>query len=403
MASFNYTPISIANAYSYNASMKFVFADKEIYDISSENIMSIVIDSDYKDSNMPIIFITANIKDGLLDKIVQEQDSSIVIFDLKKCIINSDMEFYTDYISGKFIYMISDDINKDTGLDNDDVDNDYDTITIGLLKLDHVNKNKRDINCVINGKLSSALYYVTNHLPILIEPPKNNITLKDQFIPPINSVSKALMYLNNICAFYTTKYRFFIDFDCSYLISSSGRAVQKQGESITTVMINLKNSIQEGTKEGGMWVDQKESMHVVEIDGSDAELFDNHAAAKSFTKINATDVNGHKSNVVLNYSDSLGPVKSKSKNIRLHNNNTGLLSNISSKLESERIQLMVQKTDTDSSVFTMNKEYMVRAKEIYDTDRYDGRYILIRKRELYIKNGNSLRMNVMLLLEKSPV
>ena len=76
-----------------------------------------------------------------------------------------------DYISDSFIYFISDDINKEDGLEDDDVDNEYDTVTIGLLSLDHVNKNKRDINCVVNGKLSSVMYYVTNHLPILIEPP----------------------------------------------------------------------------------------------------------------------------------------------------------------------------------------------------------------------------------------
>lgn len=399
-----YTSLTTANSYGYQASLKFVFADGEIYNLTAENVMSIVIDSDYIGNNMPMVFLTVHAEDGLLDKIVQEQDTAVAIFDLKKKIFNNDMEgYFTDYISGRFIYIISDDLNKDIGLDDDDVENDYDTFTIGLLNLDHVNKNKRDVNCVVNGKMSSVLYYLTSHLPILIEPIKNNITLTNQFIPPMNSLSKALAYLNNISVFYPTKYRFFIDFDCSYLISSSGKPIQKQGESVTTVMIRLKNSIQEGTKEGGMWVDTKESMYVVEIDGSDVELYDNHVAPRSYTKINATDTSGTKSNTTLSYSDSLGSVKAKSRNIRIYNDNSGMLSNISSGLESGKIQMMIQKTDTDSSIFTINKEYMVRAEEIYDTDRYDGRYILVRKRELYIKNGDNMRMNVMLLLEKAPV
>lgn len=399
-----YTSLTTANSYGYQASLKFVFADGEIYNLTAENVMSIVIDSDYIGNNMPMVFLTVHAEDGLLDKIVQEQDTAVAIFDLKKKIFNNDMEgYFTDYISGRFIYIISDDLNKDIGLDDDDVDNDYDSFTIGLLNLDHVNKNKRDVNCVVNGKMSSVLYYLTSHLPILIEPIKNNITLSNQFIPPMNSLSKALAYLNNISVFYPTKYRFFIDFDCSYLISSSGKPVQKQGESVTTVMVRLKNSIQEGTKEGGMWVDTKESMYVVEIDGSDVELYDNHVAPRSYTKINATDASGTKSNTTLSYSDSLGSVKAKSRNIRIHNDNSGMLTNISSGLESGKIQMMIQKTDTDSSIFTINKEYMVHAEEIYDTDRYDGRYILVRKRELYIKNGDNMRMNVMLLLEKAPV
>lgn len=401
-----YESLSSANSYGYQASLKFVFMDGEIYNLTSDNVMSIVIDSDYIGNNMPMVFVTVHTEDGLLDKIVQEQDTAIAIFDLKKSISNNSMNgFFTDYISGKFIYIISDDLNKDDimGFDNDDVENDYDTFTIGLLNLDHVNKNKRDVNCVVNGKLSSVLYYLTSHLPILIEPPKNNVTLTNQFIPPMNSISKALAYLNNISVFYSTKYRFFIDFDCSYLISSSGKAVQKQGESVTTVMVKLKNSIQEGIKEGGMWVDSRESMYVVEIDGSDVELYDNHIAPRSYTKINATDTSGTKSNTILKYSDSLGSVKAKSRNIRILNNNSGMLSNISTGLESGKVQLMIQKTDTDSSIFTINKEYKVHAEEIYGTDKYDGRYILIRKRELYIKNGDNMRMNVMLLLEKAPV
>ena len=399
-----YTSLTTANSYGYQASLKFVFADGEIYNLTAENIMSIVIDSDYINNNMPMVFLTLHTQDGLLDKIVQEQDTSIAIFDLKKKIFNNDMEgYFTDYISGKFIYIISEDSNKNIGLDNDDVDNDYDTFAIGLLNLDHVNKNKRDVNCVVDGKLSSVLYYLTSHLPILIEPIKNNITLINRFIPPMNSLSKALAYLNNLSVFYPTKYRFFIDFDCSYLISSSGKPVQKQGESVTTVMIKMKNSIQEGTKEGGMWIDTKESMYVVEVDGSDVELYDNHVAPRSYTKISATDASGSKSNTILSYSDSLGSVKSKNRNIRIHNDNSGMLSNISSGLESGKVQFMIQKTDTDSSIFTINKEYIVRAEEIYETDKYDGRYILVRKRELYIKNGDNMRMNVMLLLEKAPV
>lgn len=399
-----YASLITANSYGYQASLKFVFTDGEIYNLSSEYVMSIVIDSDYIGNNMPMVFVTIHTEDGLIDKIVQEQDTAVAIFDLKKKIVNNNMEgYFTDYISGKFIYIVSEDLNKDLGLDDDDVENDYDTFTIGLLNLDHVNKNKRDVNCVVNGKMSSVLYYLTSNHPILIEPIKNNINLQNQFIPPMNSLAKVLSYLNNISVFYPTKYRFFIDFDCSYLISSSGKAVQKQGESVTTVMVKLKNSIKEGTKEGGMWLDAKESMYVVEVDGADVELYDNHVAHRSYTKINATDTSGTKSNTTLNYSDSLGSVKAKSRNIRIYNNNSGMLSNISSGLESGKTQIMIQKTDTDSSIFTINKEYMIRAEEIYGTDKYDGRYILVRKRELYIKNGDSMRMNVMLLLEKAPV
>ena len=48
----------------------------------------------------------------------------------------------------------------------------------------------------------------------------------------------------------------------------------------------------------------------------------------------------------------------------------------------------------------MNKEYIVKADEVYNTEAYNGTYILSRKRELYIREDKNFSMNTMLLLEK---
>lgn len=387
--------------YKYQGELKFIFEDSEIYELFNENIVSIVIDSDYDVNNMPIIFITLSIPEKYKSKIVKEQDSAIIILDIRKTRNESDMDgFYTDYISDRFMYLISEDVDKNDSLPDDDVDNEYETITIGLLSIDHMNKNKRDINCVVNGKLSSVMYYVTSHLPIVIEPPTNNIELKNRFIPPMNSISKVLSYLNSVNVFYKTKYRFFIDFDCSYLISSSGKAVPKQDELASTVMINLKNGVEEGVKEGGMWIDYSGGMYIVDIDGADCELINNHTSAKSYSKITGTNTNGLMNKSNLEYINSMGSINYKTRNIRLSNNNDGLLDNVASDLTTGSVQLMIQKPDTDASVFSINKEYIVNGSDVYETNKYNGRYILVRKRELYIKNGNSMRMNVMLLLQR---
>ena len=64
------------------------------------------------------------------------------------------------------------------------------------------------------------------------------------------------------------------------------------------------------------------------------------------------------------------------------------------------IQLLIQKTDLDSSVITMNKEFIIKTDDVYDKDRYNGRYILTRKRELYLRQDENFVMNTMLLFEK---
>lgn len=394
------------NIYKYTASMKYTL-DGEIYYIDTMNIKSIVIDSDYADKNMPMIFITMSIDKKLIDRMVQNQDRGIVILEIKRCVANSDMpDLYTDYISDRFIYFISEDINKNSEADyegaNEDREDIYKLTTIGLLSQDHVNKNKKEINGVITGKLSAVMYYMTNHLPILIEPPTKNVQLTNKIIPPINSVSRALEFLNSISAFYNTQYRFFIDFDCSYLISSSGRPVMKQGEHIGTVLLTLKNSYDEGSKLQGMTINEAQSMYQVEIDGIDCDLADNHVADKSYSKIIATTTSGNKRNTTLSNRTKDSSVVQKTRTVRLLNDNSGLLDIMASSLDSSSIQLLVQKTDIDSSVMTVNKEYIIKADEVYNSEAYNGRYILTRKRELYIREDENFTMAVMLLFKKIP-
>lgn len=393
------------NIYKYSADMKFVLGSNDVSYIDSMNIKSIAIDSDYKNTNMPMIFITLSIDKRLIDKMVKYQGEGIIILTIARCVVNSDMpELYTDYINDKFIYFISEDINKNDIADYEGANSDREDIfkltTIGLLSLDHVNKNKKSVNGVISGKLSSIMYYLVSHLPVVIEPPDNNIELTNQFLPPINSVSKALNYINSIKVFYSTKYRFFIDFDVSYLISSSGKAVKKQGENINSVFIEIRNSYDQASKLQGMKINEAQSMYYIECDGIDCELSDNHILDKTFSKLSGTDTSGRHINTNLSNISKNSPLSLKTKSIRISNDNEGIVENIASSFDSSSIQLLVQKTDIDASVLTMNKEYIIKADDVYNTEEYNGHYILTRKRELYIREDEDFALNTMLLFEK---
>ena len=395
-----------SNIYKYTATMSFILG-QEVHDIDTMNIKSIAIDNDYKNANMPMIFVTVAINRKIIDKMVKNQDSGIIILDLQRAIINSDMpDLYSKYINDKFIYFISEDVNKTDEIDyeesNKDRDDLFKVVVLGLLSLDHVNKNKRDINGVVNGNLASVLYYLIGNQPVLIEPPKDNIDMHNKFIPPMNSISKTLKYLNSLNVFYQTPYRFFIDFDCAYLMSSSGKAVKKKGEDISTVFLILRNTFNEASKVQGMIIDEKQSMYQIECDGIDCELADNHISEKSYSTISAINASGSSTQGSLSNRTKDTIVESKNKSIRLANDNTGLLDNMISASDSSAIQLLVQKTDIDSSVLTMNKEYIIKADEVYKTEAYNGRYILTRKRELYIREDTNFVMNTMLLFEKIP-
>ena len=399
-----YYPIS--NIYKYTASLQYVL-DDNTYDIDNMNIKSIAIDNDYKKNNMPMIFITASISKKVIDLMIKNQDTGYMVFSLQRCVTNSDMpDLYTDYINDKFIYFIEVETNKSEEVDyannNADRDDIFKVINIGLLSMDHVNKNKKSINGIVNGKFSSVLYYVTSHLPILIEPVIENIDLKDTILPPMNSTAKMIEYLNSLNTLYTTQYRFFIDFDCSYLISSSGNKIERDGDDISTVYLVLRDTFDESSKIQGMVIDDEQHLYQIECDGIDCELADNHSTDKSFSKISATSTSGSNINANLSNRSENSIIVEKTRSIRISNDNSRLLDNLVSSTDTGSIQLMIQKTNIDSSILTINKEYIINANEVYKTDEYNGRYILARKRELYMREDENFVMNTMMILEKVP-
>lgn len=395
-----------ASIYKYTAILKYILGE-DVYIIDTMNIKSIAIDSNYKEMNMPMIFITASIDKNVIDLMVQNQESSVMILEVKKCITNSDMpDLYIDYIYDNFIYFIAEDINKNAEADyegeNEDRDDLYKLTTLGLLSLDHVNKNKKSLNVVLNGKLSSVLYYLTSHLPIVLEPPTNNVVLTNQFLPPMNSVAKSISYINSLNTLYSTPYRFFIDFYYTYLISSSGKFIKRKGEDIGTVFLTVKNSYDEGSKVQGMTTNEAQSMYQMEIDANDCELADNHVSDKSYSTVTATSTSGATADSTVTNKSEDSVIVDKTRSVRVSNDNFGLLDNMVSSLNASSIQLLVQKVDIDSEVLTVNKEYIIKADEVYNTEDYNGNYLLTRKRELYIREDEDFSINVMLLFEKVP-
>lgn len=401
----NTTTVMSSNTdlYKYTASATFIDGS-DVYDLETVNIRTIAIDYNYNDLNMPMIFMTLGIYKSLANKMIMKQDSAIFILNIKRAITNSDMpNLYSDYINDKFIYFITGDIDEGTLVElKEDAPDDDTTVTVGLLCQDHVNKNKKPVNGIIKGNLSSAMYYLTGHLPIVIEPPTSNIALENKIIPPLNSVAKSIEYLNSIHVLYNTPYRFFIDFDQAYLISSSGNGVKVRGDNINTVLITILHEDEYDAKIQGMTTNKSQELYDVLVSHKDCQLCDNTLSNKSFSKVTATNTSGNSTNAISATKSSSSNVASKTRTIRVSNDNDGLLQNIVTKMDQSAIQILVQKTDVDAAAFTMNREYIIRAEEAYNTDAYNGRYLLVRKRELYIRDDDTFTVNVMLLLEKVP-
>ena len=390
--------------YRYSADMSYLL-DGKLYTIETYNIKSICIDKDYIANNMPMIFITIGVYKSLANKMILNQDRGLFILDMKRCIYNSGSpDLYTKYINDKFIYFIAGDIDVDNSIEykEDEPDDDI-IVTIGLLSLDHVNKNKKQVNCIVDGKLSSIMYYLTSDLPILIEPPKRNIMMNGLVIPPMNSVAKSLEYLKSLHVFYDTPYRFFIDFDKSYLISSSGKSIKAKNETITTIIMNIYHWEDDPeSKIQGMNINKPRSVYQINLSSSNCELSDNNLSEKMFRNINAANTSGNKISGKLSHISAKSPIANKYRTIRVGNDNDGLLNHMIHNIDSSAVQIVVQKTDMDSDIFTINKEYHIDALNAYGTSIYNGRYLLVRKRELYVRDDDRFTMNVMLSFRQVP-
>ena len=70
---------------------------------------------------------------------------------------------------------------------------------------------------------------------------------------------------------------------------------------------------------------------------------------------------------------------------RVYNDNTRMIENLKHEMDSTSIVLQINKTELDGSLFTPNKEYMVRNYSTYKM--YDGRFMISFKKEVMVKDG----------------
>ena len=394
--------------YKYKASGYYVLG-KEKYTIDFTNVHSIVIDHDYDTNNMPLIFAILNLSSKIIDIIIKNKETGVFIFNIQKCVDNSDMpNLWKDYINDTFTYFLPNDINKTDSRDyenaNEGREDVYKEINIGLLSQTLVNNNKKTVNGVIecNNMASAVLYTIGTSRPIVMEPFENNPSFKYMMLPPRNSVAKSVQYLNQQNTFYNTQYRYYMDFDATYLLSSKGSGVLRKGDKINTVMVILRNDYDAASKLQGMTIDENNQYYKIEISGTNVEVGDNRVLSKQYTKVRTTNSSGDNSDLTLVNKTNESNFANKTKQVRAPNDNINLISNSE---KNSRLYISINKTDLDGSVFTINKEYMINADEVYKDCGYSGKYLLRRKRELYYKStGESadekFTLSVLLTFEK---
>ena len=286
-------------------------------------------------------------------------------------------------------------LNDDTK-ENEDA---YKNITIGLMKIDNINDNKKSFNTVLkNTTMINAVHYATSHMKMVIEKFDYNDTLRELILEPTQSVSKTIQYLNSVKVFYSTPYRFFIDFDCTYLLSSRGKHVPKKGEGLGVVLIVIRDPLDQQANTTGMITNKAQGNYQIDINALDSNIYIDRVTEKGYTSITGVTTNeGVVGNTKLNVNKSEYSTD-KASIVRLPNNNANMLKNIQASANSSSIRISINKNDLDSSIFTLNKRYLFRNYDKY-SDK-DGDFLLTRKRELFIREDDSFVMNTMMNFEQ---
>ena len=370
-----------------------------------------------------------------MDDMIRSQNEAY--FTLKISAVNQNSLFgsSTDALNIRCTYFINDDVNKTDPVDYTSATgietmqgNTFALVMAGLVCIDHVKNNKR--NCAMTLRKIKSMDIVrrlTEHFGnLIIEDFEYNDTYEQIVIPSkeADSVSKTLAFLNNKRVFYSTPYRFYQDFNATYLLSSSGNTVGGSSSgggrtgllgagsmgslfgggngdlniqvsdiddattAISGMIMNLLSGLLGlgGSSGGGMGIG---------LNYGFVKVIDATIANKRKSKLRATSSDGTIDQELAVPSSIL---TNAPKTTRMNNDNEHMKDNIKAVEDSSNYFLSFTKPDLDTTAFVINK-----AITINNTQRYqelNGRYLLYRKRETYVRDADTFILTTMIDLRR---
>lgn len=381
--------------YRYTIEMRYTI-DKIETVIDSSHIHYIMIDYDYDFSNMPIILSKVAIDKNMLDHMINNKNPKIT-FIVKKYLKDVYPRIEEDYIKGEFIYFFTNEINSRKDLDynksntREDI---FEIVDIGLMSEEMINSNKYIINGIINNvPLISVLTGILGNRSMVIEEPRNrNVNM---IVPPITTRASFISYLNDNYILYDTTYRFFYDFNKTYLVSSSGKPIPDNNY-INSIIFDIRNTAKIDAKEQGMEINNKNKVYNIPVDRSNISILNDKISQRSYNSIITVDDTGEYNKADL--TTTVTAANNISKIQRLTSNNLEIVNNLKSSIDNNLTGINIVKQELDNSIFTINKEYVIN--NYSEMKEYNGKYILSRKREIFQRDNDTFLSTIILTMRK---
>lgn len=388
------------NSYKYNIQLTYMKDDIEI-NLDYKNILTMAIDYNYEKKNMPTLLIRVGIDKSIIDHMISNKNNTIIL-SITKFKESNGIHIRKPVIKSEFFYFLDNNMSFTDDIDYGNKENKenkdiYKIISLGLIQKDIVLNNKTLINTVYKGThLLDIICDVFKEKNLVIEPFVNNDDVKCLIVPPMETVSKFLTYLDDRYTFYNTPYRFFYDFNKTYLLSSSGKGVPVKNEKYNAIFIYVDNTITDQSKFDGMKEDSELKAYMINVDAAAINISVDKATTISYNQIIGVNSEGEYQSVNIN-SNLDGD---RYKVTRLSNERFDVLDNLKNELESNNIVINIIKGELDSTVFTLNKEYYI--KNYNKLADKNGKFLLSAKKEIYIKESEYFNMTTILTLKKCP-
>ena len=390
--------------YRYKVEMTYLNIVKNINTpIVTECIKSIIIDHNYDNNCMPIIYAILKLDKALVDDMILNINDNLMLVTVYKYDELSNYKEEIEVFRDRFTYFLPDDVNKNDPIDynetneNETLGNTYRSVSLGLMSIKMINRNKRllELN-VSNNTIFDCVKYCTSDIDnLIIEPFSFNDKYDRIIMPAQESINSALKFLNSYRVFYYTPYRYYQDFNHTYIISSSGREIPRDDEIYSTVVIDIKDITDNGANDIGVIVNKTSETYEIPINYVNTNIYNNNIVNKSYNKIKAvssTESNIKTLNNNASYSDE------KIKFTRLNNDNNNMIYNIESENNSNNVFVYFSKNDLDMDILTINKRISINMINRYQ--QYNGDYLLTRKRECLLREDKTFVMTTMINMKR---
>ena len=290
--------------YEYSATLVFMNGEDK-KEIPQNSIKTIIINKEFDRLTMPTINMTIEMDRELADEVIKNKKTATMFLKMNKIqTSNVSNAVEETYFYDEFTYLIEEDFDKTKPfryIDPDKKDqksteaDKYRPIRLGLISKTCSDLARKPNNLVTyNSSMQDVVIKLLNiSKPLLIEPFEYTDPVPQCVIPPKETLTKVLEYLNNIKVFYSTGYRFFMDLDVMYLVSKSGKYIPKQNEKTGVVNIEVKTLDKNDSLTRGISLADDNSAYNLIIEATNSNLDNSDLTDKEIDSITAV-VDGSK-------------------------------------------------------------------------------------------------------------